>query len=468
MPDLAHREWNVDAAPHGLDAGPATAAVALPTGPAVPAGCVDDVPEQDARSALRAKNSELHDVVEFMPQIVWITRPDGWHTYFNRQWIDFTGLTLEESLGHGWNPPPHPDDRAHAAALCNEATTTGEPYEIEYRLRRADGTYHWMLGRAKPLRDAAGTIVKWFGTCTDIQDRKLAEGQVKEQARLLDLAQDAIFVKDLEHRIVYWNHAAERIYGWSAQAATGRTLDELIRPDRSEVDAALAEVRTRGDWTGELHIVNVTGELRITESRWTLLRDDAGDPKGVLAVNTDVTERRAIEAELIERLEDGATRDPLTGLPNRTLLDDRLDKAIAVSQRTQSPLALLFIDLDGFKRINDRSGHLLGDEVLKEVARRLDGALRASETIARFGGDEFVVLLPDTGLRAAEVVAERLLVAVNNPLTIEGQSLHVSASIGVAVSPPVEPHALLRSADAAAYQAKSYGRSQVRTFVRES
>ncbi len=115
-------------------------------------------------ASLLADEAEWRQLIETLPQIVWITRPDGWHVHFNRKWMDFTGLTLEESLGHGWNPPFHPEDRGRAAARWNQATSTGEPYEIEYRLRRADGVYRWMLGRAMPLRDETGAIVKWFGT----------------------------------------------------------------------------------------------------------------------------------------------------------------------------------------------------------------------------------------------------------------------------------------------------------------
>ncbi|MFW2513676.1 diguanylate cyclase domain-containing protein [Demequina sp. SO4-13] len=113
-------------------------------------------------------------VVAALPQIVWITRPDGYHLFFNQQWLDFTGLTLAESLGDGWLPPFHPDDRARTSRRWKESISTGEPYEIEYRLRRHDGVYRWMLGRAVPLRDESGDIVEWFGTCTDIHVLKEA------------------------------------------------------------------------------------------------------------------------------------------------------------------------------------------------------------------------------------------------------------------------------------------------------
>lgn len=136
----------------------------------------------------RDSEAEWRDVVETLPHIVWITRPDGYHVYFNQQWMDFTGLSLEESLGDGWNPPFHPAERPLARRLWAEATRTGEPYEIEYRLRRHDGVYHWMLGRALPLRNKTGEIVKWFGTCTDIEEMKTA------------LEEAAALREKLEHR----------------------------------------------------------------------------------------------------------------------------------------------------------------------------------------------------------------------------------------------------------------------------
>ncbi|CAN5574658.1 hypothetical protein BH10ACT10_BH10ACT10_00280 [soil metagenome] len=129
---------------------------------------------RDELEGMRASQTEWRDLVETLPQIVWITRPDGYHVYFNRQWMEFTGLSLEESLGDGWNPPFHPEDRPLARRLWAKATQTGKPYEIEYRLRRSDGVYRWMLGRALPLRNTAGEIMRWFGTCTDIEEMKTA------------------------------------------------------------------------------------------------------------------------------------------------------------------------------------------------------------------------------------------------------------------------------------------------------
>src|SRR6185369_8749293 len=130
---------------------------------------------KQAEEALRLSEAEFRTLAEAVPQIVWITRADGWNIFFNQRWMDYTGLTREESLGHGWNKPFHPDERQRAISAWQEATATAGIYSLESRLRRADGVYRWWLVRGVPLKDADGRILKWFGTCTDIHDIKVAE-----------------------------------------------------------------------------------------------------------------------------------------------------------------------------------------------------------------------------------------------------------------------------------------------------
>lgn len=270
--------------------------------------------EAAAREAgFQADAAQWQALIDSMPQIVWVTRPDGWHVHFNRNWIAYTGRTLEESLGFGWNPPFHPEDRARAAELWTESVRTGEPYEIEYRLRRHDGVYHWMLGRAVPLRDASGRIETWFGTCTDIEELKEAQARIDEQARLLERIHDAIVVHDLDHRVTYWNPAAARILGWRADEAIGRSLEELCAPDIGQVERARDLVLRDGEWTGQLRYRTRSGAEVLMEGRWSLLRGpDGRTPRAILAVNSDVTERRRIEAQYLRMLEERATQDPLT------------------------------------------------------------------------------------------------------------------------------------------------------------
>ncbi|XQU07439.1 PAS domain-containing protein [Halomonas sp. LY9] len=182
-----------------------------------------DVELNRIQDALRSSEAEFRTLVETMPQIVWVTRPDGWHIDFNQPWLDYTGLTLEESLGFGWNPPFHPDDRERAAERWLQATNSGEPYEIEYRLRRWDGVYHWMLGRALPMRDAKGNIVKWFGTCTDIDDLK----RIQER---LDEAQHVGKIGDWEYNAATekttWSPVVYRLLGRDSRLGPPQTLRE--------------------------------------------------------------------------------------------------------------------------------------------------------------------------------------------------------------------------------------------------
>ena len=290
------------------------------------------------RDLLAAEAEELRQIVATLPQIVWTARPDGWHTYFNRNWTEFTGLSLGESLGHGWNPPFHPEDRERAREVWDAATSSGKPYEIEYRLRRHDGVYHWMLGRALPLHDDQGRIVKWFGTCTDIDELKAA------QAR---------------------------------------------------------------------------------------------------------------EAELLAELELRATHDPLTGLANRDLLFEQLE--LLLDQRHRTGIAVAFVDLDGFKLVNDALGHLAGDRVLAVVGHRLRSAARQGDVVARMGGDEFVVVGEAADEHAALDLADRMRTAIEGPVAVGGAEVTVRASVGHAfVAPGADVHAgeALSRADHAMYAVK--------------
>jgi PAS domain S-box-containing protein len=181
--------------------------------------------------SLRESESEFHLLAEAMPQIVWITRPDGWNIYFNQQWVDYTGLTLEESYGHGWNKPFHPDDQQRAWDAWQNATNYGAVYSLDCRLRRADGVYQWWLVRGVPVLDKNGTILKWFGTCTDINDIKLA-GEVLHKSEsqyrtLIEQASDGIYISDSEGRYTDVNSAGCTLLGYTRTEILQKTIQDL-------------------------------------------------------------------------------------------------------------------------------------------------------------------------------------------------------------------------------------------------
>lgn len=165
-------------------------------------------------------------LADFIPQFVWMCTPDGLNIYFNQRWVDYTGLTLEQSYGWGWNTPFHPDDKQAAWDAWNRATVTGEPYLVESRLRAVDGSYRWFLMRGEPLKDATGGVAHWFGSCTDINDLKLTKEAMAQHAALLELVHDAIFVRGAKSEVTFWNRGAEELYGWTRQEAIGRVTQD--------------------------------------------------------------------------------------------------------------------------------------------------------------------------------------------------------------------------------------------------
>jgi len=248
---------------------------------------------------IQALQDRLRLVIDTIPALVWSTLPDGSADFLNQRWLEYTGLALEEGLGLGWRSAVHPKDRARFVDEWRAAVAAGTPFEHEVRMRRADGEYRWMLIRAVPLRDELGTIVKWYGTSTDIEDRKRAEEALREQASLLNLTHDTVFVRDMNDVITYWNRGAEDLYGWTRDEAVGQVTHQLTQTifpaPLAEINAAL--LRT-GRWEGELVHTKRNGTQVVVASRWALQRDEQGRPGAILETNNDITERQRAEAKL--------------------------------------------------------------------------------------------------------------------------------------------------------------------------
>jgi diguanylate cyclase (GGDEF)-like protein/PAS domain S-box-containing protein len=321
-----------------------------------------------------------------------------------------------------------------------------------------------------PLRDASGRIVGLLPTAVDITERKRAEGQLRIAAVAFE-AQVGIIVTDANAVILKVNRAITEATGYCAEEIVGQTprLFKSGRHDREFYAAMWESLRAKGSWEGEIWDRRKSGEIYPKRMVITALKNETGAVANYVSTQMDITERKAAEEE-VRYL---AFYDPLTHLPNRRLLLDRLRQALAASARRERHGALLFVDLDHFKNLNDTMGHILGDALLEQVAERLRRAVRKGDTVARLGGDEFVVMAEDLSgdveeaAAQARAIGDSVLCAIRAAYKVGSQDYLSTASIGVTVfmgSADSSIEEILKQADLAMYQAKAAGRNAICFF----
>ena len=343
----------------------------------------------------------------------------------------------------------------------------GEVVSVEQMLAQPSGEARWEAIHYAPNRDAAGEVIGIYAVHTDIHDQKRNEDALRRANWMLSSHIDntplAVLEWDRDFRLVRWSPQAERLFGWRADEVLGMPIDGnplLHEADRGAVAELLARLMSGAEprATGLTRNMRMDGETIWCEWYHSCLLDDQGNIVSILSFVQDVSLR--IRAE--ERLQHMATRDALTGLPNRVLLQERLAQAIAHAKRSARRVGVLFIDLDRFKNVNDTLGHRIGDELLKEVSRELSRALREVDLLARLGGDEFMVVVEDFDEPAMlGRIAQKLLDAVAHPFRIEEHDIYVTSSIGISVFPDDsdDPEELLKHADVAMYRSKELGRN---------
>jgi PAS domain S-box-containing protein len=257
----------------------------------------DITERKQAEEALREGERQFHELAEGIPQLAWMTNPDGWIYWYNRRWYEYTGTTPKEMEGWGWQSVHDPNELPRIVERWKAALASGEPWEDTFPLRGADGVFRPFLSRAFPLRDAEGRITHWFGTNTDVSEMKRAEEALRRHAELLQLSFDAVIVWRLDGAIESWNAGAERLYGYTEDEAVGRVTHELLGTVHPvpwpEIRAQIRE----GFWEGELHHRTREGREIIVSSRQQIFRDASGIER-VLEINRDITERKRAEAEL--------------------------------------------------------------------------------------------------------------------------------------------------------------------------
>jgi diguanylate cyclase (GGDEF)-like protein/PAS domain S-box-containing protein len=279
---------------------------------------------------------------------------------------------------------------------------------------------------------------------------------------IVESSDDAIVGNALDGTVLSWNLAAERLYGYTAHEMLGQDIAVLIPPNRQDELPSLFARLLEGEQIEHYETVRRRkgGDLVDVSMTISPIRDELGRVVGVSAISHDITERKRAERSIEHR----AFHDPLTDLPNRVLLDDRIQGALARAQRRGASVAILFLDIDNFKRINDDHGHTTGDQVLTMLGPRLQTVLRPDDTLARFGGDEFVIVCADIhGSDKAEAIADRIDRALSAPFEVGGKAISISASIGVTLGTGGDqPDELLVQADAAMYSAKRRDRPRIK------
>lgn len=416
----------------------------------------------ETERALRAAEMQFRALVEQQPSVVYTAECDDIRTprYVSPQQTMLTGQSpaeLQQCPGR-WLEQIDPADRPRVLAEIERTNASGTPFSVEYRVRREDAII-WIRDEAVLIRDDHGTPLFWQGLRFDVTERKRIEATLESERDLLhalmDNVPDLVYFKDVEGRFIRLNAPTANTMGIADPAlALGKTDADLFPP-------------VGHDWVAEEHRLLRNGEAIVNrlvehtqangQQRWILsnkvpIRDRAGAIVGLVGIGRDVSDRLALE----EKLEHQAFHEPLTGLPNRRHFARRLQAALADDCRP----AVIFLDLDGFKMVNDSLGHGAGDEVLIQAAARLRSAVRQGDVLSRFGGDEFAILVA-TDIDAT-VIARRLLDTLQHPFVVDGRETQVGASAGIArgIIAGTTVDEILRAADIALYEAKRRGRGQ--------
>ncbi len=442
------------------------------------AGSHTDVTERkQAEEKLQEAEERYRLLVENVPVVVYVDSVNETNSAVYRSpYVEqMLGYAPEEFLSSPdfWHDVLHPEDRERVQRENERTNETGEPFKIEYRMISKDGREVWVRDEAVLIHDKSGKPRLWQGVFMDITERKSAEGKLQEtETRYRTLVEQipaVTYIQEIGHSDTaeYVSPQIEAITGYSPEEfKDSPTLwyDVVHSEDRERVKAEDERTDLDGEtFEMEYRMIHRDGREVWVRDEAVLVRDDAGELLFWQGVMFDITDRKALEAQLTHE----ALHDPLTGLPNRVLLLERLNHSLARSGRRKTSVAVAFVDFDNFKVVNDSLGHERGDQLLLEASERISSCVRVEDTVARFGGDEFIVLLENDGsINDAVHGIDRISTAFEEPFVIAGQRVHMSISVGIAFSgwDDVEADDLLRDADAAMYVAKEKGKNQYQIF----
>ncbi len=415
---------------------------------------------------IEQKLRNLGRALEQGPASVMITNTRGIIEYVNPKFCEVSGYSREEAIGQGAGMLRSGEMPEEIYRDLWNTLEQGKEWHGHLLNRRKDGTLFWESASISAVRDENGQCQSYIAVKEDITQQKEVEEQLRMIEAVFSTSNEAIMVADRDGLIKTINPAFSRITGYSLEEVQGRN-PSILSSGRHEVDfyqSMWHEIMRQGCWSGEIWNRRKNGTIYPEWLSVSVVYDSEGEPSEYVAVFSDITKRKNDEAQIVRQ----AYYDELTELPNRTLLSDRLHLAIATADRDEQIIALLFVDLDRFKYVNDSMGHEYGDDLLKQVAERLNGCVRDTDTVARFGGDEFVILLHNIKSESdAAYVAQKLIDALSTPFVLAEREIIIGASIGIAMHPGDADTAetLIRNADLAMYKAKQSGRNQAHFFT---
>ncbi len=437
-------------------------------------GVVRDITERmQMEERLRASEQNFRQLTEHIREVFWLVTPD-WQKviYVSPAYEEVWGRSCESLYQEplSWLNAVHPDDLSRITDYITEMSQ-GDLTDIEfpeYRVVRPDRSVCWIKARGYPVRNAEGEIYRIAGIAEDITEGKRDEAELRLVSSVFENANEGILITDIDSRILRVNRAFSEITGYSPEEVIGQKAGFLRSQHHDDTfyQRLWLTLTGKGHWSGEIWNRRKDGEVFPVWQNISAVRDQQGKVTQYIGIFSDITEQKLSE-ERISRL---AHYDVLTDLPNRLLFNTLCEHALQQAQREGHQVAVLCLDLDHFKRINDAFGHPAGDKVLWEVGARVRSILREEDTVAHLGGDEFAVVLervPDTG--AAAVAAEKILSAFSQPIRIGSQTLQTSVSLGISVFPEdgTDVLTLLKHADTAMYRSKSQGRGAFSFYRKE-
>jgi len=434
--------------------------------------CFDMVVARTAAEMERMRTEhhlrELLQVVEQSPVVIAKADLNSRLVYVNRHFETTTGYSKEEVLG---KDPRFLTEGTASETVYKDLWDTikkGNTWRGELLNNRKDGSQFWAKATFSALKNAEGDITGYISLKEEITELKEQEKHLRLAASVFETASEALVITDTEQRIKKVNQAFTNITGYSRDEAIGQNPSMLQsgRHEQSFYQAMFNSLATKDVWEGEVWNRRKNGEIYPEWLRISTIIDGQGNLEGYVGLFSDITQRKQSESLIRHQ----TNFDALTGLPNRSLFRDRLSNAIDLAKKNQNHIAVLFIDIDRFKNVNDTLGHTIGDQLLQDIAKRLTFNLKKPNTVARFGGDEFIVILPDEdNLHRLENCVLSILKHLETPYNLNGHKVFASASIGVSVYPydGDDTETLLRKADNAMHKAKEKGRNNVQFFTME-